>query len=180
MRNPTYLKAALACLALALVTLLLWRPVDGQAATQTDNWCPELGTISQSKIILWGTNDLTRYVLSDAGIALVQNFDTSGYVQASYGDPSTDADDHWVGAPRDLEEQPYLYLKVQTSEGEREIGFTDSPSEPDVMLGMALLSRTVSGTGDQRGMHDICAVFTTTRAEVDALWDERVVVVRGS
>lgn len=33
MRNPTYLKAALACLALALVTLLLWRPVDGQAST---------------------------------------------------------------------------------------------------------------------------------------------------
>lgn len=178
MRKPPLLRTALACFVLAAVTLLLWRSADMQAATQTDNWCPELGEIESSKVILWGTYDLTRYVLSDAGIALVQGFDTSNYVQAYYGDPATDADDQWLGAPRDLEEQPYLYLKVQTSEGEREIGFTASPSEPNVLLGMALLSREVSGTGDQRGMHDICAVFVTDRASVDALWDERVVVVK--
>ena len=162
-------------LIIALLVLLGTFPVFGQAATQTDNWCSELGTIESSSVVLWGSNDLTRYVLSETGLELLRDFDTSNYIQAYYGDRTTDADDYWVGAPRDLE--TYLYLKLQTDRGERWIAFSDSPSEPDVLVGLMLLSRTVTGSGDQRGMHDICAVFLTDRAEVDALWNERVVKV---
>ena len=162
-------------LIIVLLVLLGTFPAFGQAATQTDNWCPELGTIQSSSVVLWGSNDLTRYVLSETGLELLRDFDTSNYVQAYYGEPTTDADDYWVGAPHDLE--TYLYLKLQTDRGERWIAFSDSPSEPDVLVGLMLLSRTVTGSGDQRGMHDICAVFVTDRAEVDALWDERVVKV---
>lgn len=176
MQKPPLLRKALAYFVLALVTLLLWRSADMQAATQTENWCPELGRIRSSSIYLSGVWDLTRYHLSDAGLELLRDFDTSGYVQAYYGDRSTDADDQWLGAPRDLER--YMGLKLQTDRGDRWLAFADSESEPDVLLGLLLLSRTVSGSGDQRGMHDICAVFTTTRAEVDALWNERVAEVR--
>lgn len=176
MRKPPLLRTALACFVLAAVTLLLWRSADMQAATQTDNWCPELGEIESSSIYLSGVWDLTRYVLSDDGLARLQGFDTSNYVQAYYGDPNTDTDDQWLGSPRDLER--YMGLTLHTDRGDRWLAFADSASDPDVLLGMALLSRTVSGTGDQRGMHDICAVFVTDRASVDALWDERVVVVK--
>ena len=160
---------------LTLIFSVNVQPLFSQAATQTGNWCPELGTIESSSVALWGSNDLTRYVLSETGLELLRDFDTSNYVQAYYGDRSTDADDHWVGAPRDLE--TYLYLKLQTDRGERWVAFSDSPSEPDVLVGLMLLSRTIAGSGDQRGMHDICAVFLTTREEVDALWDERVIKV---
>lgn len=173
-----FMKHRILSLVLILILLLSSFNVVGQAATQTENWCPEVGTIQSSKIILWNTYDLTRYVLSDEGIELLQNFNTSGYVQAYYGSPDTDADNQWIGAPTDLEE--YLRLALETDQGRRWVSFAASESKPDVMLGLMLLSKTVSGTGDQLGMHDICAVFTTTRDEVDALWDERVAVVRPS
>lgn len=172
LRKSHLIWAALLCLLLAL---LLVPRAFGQAATQTANWCPELGEIESSSIYLNGVWDLTRYTLSDAGLALLQDFDTSGYVQAYYGDPSTDADDQWLGAPRDLER--YMGLKLHTDRGDRWLAFADSASDPDVLLGLLLLSKTVSGTGDRRGMHDICAVFVTDRASVDALWEQRVVVV---
>lgn len=173
MRRLPLLFAALLCLLCAF--LLLVPRAFGQAATQTANWCPELGEIESSSIYRAGVWDLTRYVLSDDGLARLQGFNTSNDVQAFYGDPGTDADDQWLGAPRDLER--YMGLRLQTDRGDRWLAFADSASEPDVLLGLLLLSRTVSGTSDQRGMHDICAVFVTDRASVDALWDERVAVV---
>lgn len=150
-----------------VMVFLLAYSAQNQAATQTDNWCPELGNITYARGVLW-LDMYHPYYLSDEGIELLQDMDTSDYVQAHYGDRTRDDDDYWDGAPRDL--QPYLQLKVETSEGTRWIGFSESESEPDVMLGMALLSRTVSGSGDQRGMHDICAVFLTDRETVDEIW----------
>ena len=164
MRRPAFLLGALLCLFAAL--LLIPRAF-GQAATQTEHWCPELGALENARGVLWA--DMWHaYTLTDDGIALLEGLDTSNTVQAYYGDPNTDADDQWLGAPTDL--QPFLQFTVETDAGKRWIGFAESPSEPDVLLGMALLSRAVSGSGDRRGMHDICAVFVTDRASVEAIW----------
>lgn len=165
MRKPHFLIAALICL---LIALALARPTFGQAATQTDAWCPELGTIETARGVLWADMWHARQLNAD-GIALLQALDTSVGLQAHYGDRSSDSDDYWLGAPRDL--RPYLQLRVETAAGRRWIAFSESLSEPDVLVGVALLSRTISGTGDQRGMHDICAVFLTDRATVTAIWD---------
>lgn len=141
----------------------------GQAATQTDNWCPELGTIESARGVLW--DDMWHpATLNAEGLELLQSVDTSEGLEAFYGDRSSDSDDRWLNAPSDL--QPYLQFTVQTSEGRRWIAFSKSASEPEVMVGIALLSKRVSGSGDQRGMHDICAVFITDRETVEAVWNE--------
>lgn len=163
--------AALLCL---LAALALAPHAFGQAATQTANWCPEFGEILSG----WGVyRDWTgRRDLTDAELALLQAMDTSDFVTAHYGDPDNPADNYWDGAPRDF--YTYAQLWVTTTTGERIIGLNSSDAEPEVAFVVALLSRAVSGAGEQRGMHDICAVFVTDRASVDALWDERVAVVR--
>lgn len=171
MRRPAFLLGALLCL---IAALLLIPRAFGQAATQTANWCPAFGDVLSG----WGVNrDWTgKRALTDAELALLQDMDTSDAVTAHYGDPDNPNDNTWDGAPRDF--TTYAQLWVTTTEGERIIGLNRSASEPDVGFVVALLSRTVSGAGEQRGMHDICAVFVTDRASVDALWDERVAVVR--
>jgi hypothetical protein len=172
MRNSLLLKAAVVCFALAFASLVVWYSASGQAATQTDNWCPELGEILSG----WGVyHDWTgKRDLTDAEIALLQDMDTSDYVTAQYGDPANPHDNYWDGAPRDF--FTYAQLWVTTTEGERIIGLNSSASEPGVAFVVALLSRTVSGEGERRGMHDICAVFVTTREAVDAVWAQRVSV----
>lgn len=171
MRKPALLVAALLCL---LIALALVPHAFGQAATQTDHWCPELGTIETAHGVLWLDMWNTETLNAD-GVALLQSLDTSTGLQAFYGDRNSDDDDRWLGVPNDL--QPYLQFRVDTSEGRRWIAFSESLSEPEIMMGVALLSKRITGTGDQRGMHDICAVFVTTRAQVEAIWGERVVVV---
>lgn len=156
-------------LILALLILLSTFTSFGQAATQTDNWCPELGTIESARGVLW--NDMWHpATLNAEGLELLQSVNTSGGLEAYYGDRSSNDDDRWLNAPSDL--QPYLQFTIETSEGRRWIAFSESASEPEVMVGIALLSKRVTGEGDQRGMHDICAVFITDRETVETIWNE--------
>lgn len=168
MRKPALLLAALLCL---LVALALIPRAFGQAATQTDHWCPEFGEIASARIV--SRDWQLRRDLTAEEIALLQALDTSDYVTAHYGDPATTADNYWDGAPRDFSTYAQIYTRTTTGE-RRIIGLNSSASEPDVGFVVALLSTRASGSGEQYGMHDICAVFVTEQSALDAIWDARV------